>query len=786
MKRKIVVALLSAAMLCGCSATTTASGVDTVINARPSILESDAMAVSEVVTPKVDEFTMADDFSDVLNPTLIDGLDDNCKQMLRTNNFAVIAGKYLYGYMDEYFSVYEKNMYAKVPSFVTSDSLLHTFHLYYAYLQKNTERDYLRSMLAKFSLAMYNNCQAQKKTLAGTDWEDAAQRNVDYYAIALTLLGESVDGLSSTAQQEIAAINAGGSISRSALFSTEEDEYDQDYSQFTPRGYYTESDALQQYFKAMMWFGQMNFSVKQDSLDRSAVLNVIAMKDEALEDWQEVYMITAFFAGESDDNGYYEYKQIMDKAFGSDITADQLADKKDAYDKFVKMAEELSGPKINSVAVYDYEDRDEETKGFRIMGQRFTLDANIMQRLVYREVGENDQGKRRNLPDALDVPAALGSDEAYQILQTTTNVNDFPDYEKNLNTLKSTVKDDEDEIYSSCISQGWLGSLSPLLETKGEGYPKFMQNTAWADKDLNTYLGSYTELKHDTVLYAKQIMSEMGGVGGVATVPPDDRGYVEPEPVLYEKIKLLSQATMDGLKQRNLISAEDETFLQNLIDMSDKLETISNKELTNELPSDDEFEFIRSYGGQLEHLWTQTIKTANQTKVDVREHPAALVTDIATDGSTGDVLQLGTGSPDIIYVIVNFGGHPRICRGSVYSYYEFTSASGTRMTDEQWRKITGTDAMPARPTWVSSFFSTSTMSNFKKGVKKTYYYLHVSSDTTVYFNADASTDVMGTALAGKVYQADDTAQVNGQTWYHLADHQWVVDNNTFTVSNKAY
>jgi len=39
-------------------------------------------------------------------------------------------------------------------------------------------------------------------------------------------------------------------------------------------------------------------------------------------------------------------------------------------------------------------------------------------------------------------------------------------------------------------------------------------------------LGSWTELKHDTILYAKQVMAEMGG-GGPQTPP---HGYVEPNP----------------------------------------------------------------------------------------------------------------------------------------------------------------------------------------------------------------------------------------------------------------
>ncbi len=41
------------------------------------------------------------------------------------------------------------------------------------------------------------------------------------------------------------------------------------------------------------------------------------------------------------------------------------------------------------------------------MGQRFTIDAAIMQQLIYHNVQQNSFGDNRMLPDVLDVPAAL-------------------------------------------------------------------------------------------------------------------------------------------------------------------------------------------------------------------------------------------------------------------------------------------------------------------------------------------------------------------------------------------
>ncbi len=44
------------------------------------------------------------------------------------------------GYSKEFFEIYESNRYNQLPNFVTVDSLMHTYHLYFAYLLKRTEK----------------------------------------------------------------------------------------------------------------------------------------------------------------------------------------------------------------------------------------------------------------------------------------------------------------------------------------------------------------------------------------------------------------------------------------------------------------------------------------------------------------------------------------------------------------------------------------------------------------------------------------------------------------------
>ena len=320
------------------------------------------------------------------------------------------------------------------------------------------------------------------------------------------------------------------------------------------------------------------------------------------------------------------------------------------------------------------------------MGQRFSVDAAVFTQLCYSKVKENSDGEYRMLPDALDVPAALGSDEALSILEDNGNF-EYKNYEQNMNKVKETLGDEaSDSLWNASLYGGWLHTLSPLLKEKGAGYPSFMTNKAWTRKSLESYLGSYTELKHDTILYSKQFMAEMGG--GDDTIY-DDRGYVEPEPELFYSLQQLSLDTISGLEGFGLISDADKENMMILANMSEKLGDISIKELTCESLTDEEFDFIREYGGNLEHLWRKTITDkAEDEYVASEEYPCALIADIATDPN-GYVLEEALGGASTIYVVFPLDGELHIGKGSVFSYYQFNVEIPDRMTDSDWRRKIG-------------------------------------------------------------------------------------------------
>ena len=644
-----------------------------------------ALVTGKEIEAKVAPLAPAADLSNVVN--LSDYyLNDAQKNLLAANSFFINTASV----ECEFFELYESNRYNNLPNFVTVDSMMHTYHLYFAHLLKNTEKTYLSSVLTALSMNLTENSLAQLKALRGTEWEHAARINTAFFAVGASLQGipmEVPEDVQNLVDAELALIEAQAGIAVSPLFvGACEDELMEDYSQYKPRGYYEGDEDLESYFKAMMWYGRRNFTQKYETLDRCALLMTLAMDEESRPIWDAVYNITSFFAGKSDDNGYYESRPVIDEVFGKEVKAADLVGKADAWKRFHELTKTLNGPAINSTPVWadeTIEDQVAENAGFRFMGQRFSLDAATFQELIYSKVKANPEGMNRMLPNALDIPAVLGSDTALSILEAKGETA-YDGYMENMIRLRKGLYTEDEGFWKASLYSEWLYTLAPVLDVKGEGYPTFMQSDAWNRKNLQTFLGSYAELKHDTILYSKQVMPEMGG----DIIPErDDRGYVEPEPFVFARLADLVAETKTGLAELGLLLPNDEENLKILEELATQLKTIAEKELRAESLTAEEYDLIRSFGGQIEHFWQEALKDQTD-KPRTREFPASIVVDIATDPN-GAVLEIGTGFVNTIFVLVPIDGQLHLTSGSVYSFYQFTQPISNRLTDTEWRQMIG-------------------------------------------------------------------------------------------------
>ncbi|MBE0448890.1 MAG: DUF3160 domain-containing protein, partial [Actinobacteria bacterium] len=474
------------------------------------------------ITPKIPAYKVGKNLANAINAKDFE-FSDSAKKLLVKNGFVIQPSYYA-----EFFLIYEQNSYNGTPNFITTDSMLHNYHLMFAHLLRGIEKEKLAPELKRLNASMLSSALEQYNSLKGTEWENAAKRNVGFFAVASKLLDSKVEVpavVKSEVEQELALIDAHKEIKESPVMKIGGKDkgsqllqpLEEDYSQYIPRGHYEKTKLLKAYFKSMMWYGRLTFRIKSEDEVRSAVLITLALSEGSNQtSWNKIYEPTSFFVGKSDDITYYQFRDLLEQVYGQETTLQTVADDKGKFASLLELAKKLEPPQINSMPVLPDSDRESQIKGFRFMGQRFTIDASIFQRLVAREV------PGRMLPKGLDIPAAMGSDEALNILESMGETK-YQNYPENMVKMKEYISGLDRKTWTQNLYWGWLYSLLPLTKEKPEGYPTFMRNSAWVKKELNTYLGSWAELKHDTILYAKQVYAEEGDD---FFEEKDDRGYV--------------------------------------------------------------------------------------------------------------------------------------------------------------------------------------------------------------------------------------------------------------------
>ncbi|MFQ6091903.1 MAG: DUF3160 domain-containing protein [bacterium] len=630
------------------------------------------------IIPEAEPYTVAPDFSNVVNFTdfTFSAVEES---LLAANYFVVSPGRDEGGTgYKEIYDIYNECREKSIPIFVTTDAMLHTFHLCFDKILKTIEEKKLFDDLHNLLSALFEETENQYAAASDSTVLAALERNFDFLIVAATLLDSTFHpgGYGSKYLDELDLIEEHSGFVLSPIFG-----YEEDYSQYIPRGHYTDSDSLRHYFLSMMWLGRMTFAAGQAGPTLSAILLTQAMENagvgiiRATVLWERIYQPTVFFVGKSDDINFYQYKDLAMQVYGSGFAGlppDDFADET-KLQTFLNLAEDLPDPQITYPG---------QPKGFRLMGQRFIPDSYILDRMVMPYTG-------RVMPKGLDVMSVLGSARAYEILDEIYH--DLA--EDQMANLRAEFDAYPDTVWAQNVYWNWLYSLMPLLFEKGEGYPYFMQNEAWTDKDLYASLGSWAELRHDTILYAKQ--------SGTESVPPVSglvQGYVEPNPYFYARLASLADLMITGLEDQDLLFPNFEPSLTSLKELLLALKTISEKELTSQSLTAEEYEIICNIGEAIERIVEFTLWTEGPFP-DNEEMP--VIADVHT--AFGSCLEEGVGYPFSIYVICNVEGELMVTRGASFSYYEFEWPISDRLTDEKWVEMLQGEDPPLPPVWVSSF-----------------------------------------------------------------------------------
>ncbi|MFH1550867.1 MAG: DUF3160 domain-containing protein, partial [Planctomycetota bacterium] len=307
----------------------------------------------------------------------------------------------------------------------------------------------------------------------------------------------------------------------------------------------------------------------------------------------------------------------------------------------------------------------------------------------------SEGGPIRGFPRGLDVMALLGSERARAILDSEGDTN-YDRYDETMKKLADEFSKFKEKDWNRNLYWSWLYSLKTLLEPAGKGTQAFMQTDAWTDKQLNAALASWAELRHDTILYAKQSYTQVP-----TSAPPPAKpvvGYVEPVPEFYARLLAMTRMTRRGLSDMNALDEKATKRLVSLESILKQLLDISVKELENKALTQEEYSFIRNFGKRLESVITGVSEAGEKT---------TMIADVHTDMNTGHCLEEGVGYVKMIVAAYRLpDGRILMGAGPVLSCYEFKQPMKERLTDEKWREMLKTDKAPEQPDWTKTFRST--------------------------------------------------------------------------------
>ncbi len=639
------------------------------------------------------------------------GLTNDEKEMLEKYNF-VVSGRDIDDFSTSFGHAYSNIWHNDLPLFITSDAFLHAFHMSYDQILKYLETEILIDELDGALSALRNDLGRLDMEYGSDEIIKTSLMDMDvYYTIAHDLLtGTKHPCYFSENESEIAKLmqminNEKPGVYK--LFSTTARTID--FSQFTPRGHYTDTEVLKKYFKSMIWLGRTEFYLiapKSDDCPKQTPEDIrrqiigsylIAKSTEssgAGENLDNMDAIITTMVGESDNvkvNHMIELAGELSISGPRDLTS---LEKCEEFKDLLK-TKSYAGQKILSQILMSdplTPDQIEPASAFMLFGQRFVIDSYVFSNVVYDRILFENKKVMRMMPSSLDVIFALGNNAASYLLKD--EMEEYP-YGSNLAAMRYLIDSYKDDFWTSSIYNSWLNVIRTLnAPEKAElkKFPEFMQTANWQQSQINTQLASWAQLRHDNLLYAKQSYT-----GGATCSFP--HVFLEPNPDLYKAFIDLSQNASDIFKES--LEGYDSwriqmifRYLDNMKNINDTCYTISTKMLAGDLLSDAENGFLgRFYSESMGCVVTPTgwyadlyldfgdaMNTVDYVVADVHTQP----TDEAGN-PVGKVLHVGTGPLNLCVIYnENEDGEETAYVGPVMSYYEHISLNFKRLTDEIW------------------------------------------------------------------------------------------------------
>jgi hypothetical protein len=464
----------------------------------------------------------------------------------------------------------------------------------------------------------------------------------------------------------------------------------------------------------MIWLGRTDFRLIETAPDGSQELRRPqydamlllrqAMAAADLASFQKVDAVLQAFLGESDTMTLPQVDSLLDDLGGLDAA-------RSANDVTIESALRAGGYGLQRIASQIMvNDGSVETlplaRSFALFGQRYVLDSHVFSQVVYDRLPS-----KRMMPNPLDVAfAALGNDQALGLLEP--ELEQFAGYPGALEGARVLVDAHGSKFWDANLYNIWLSSLRALSpgadagQPASVGLPELTGTELWGRRILNTQLGSWAELRHDTLLYAKQSYT-----GVPECVYPD--AYVDPYPEFYERLRAFAHK---GIALADLLDG-DARLLAYFTKLESTLTTLAgmaNNQREGTPFSAEQMAFVNRAVRirQVDAIcttvdapdgWLSDLYLEPDTSIEASPTVADVHTQPADEGGSivGKVLHVGTGYPRPMVTTVDTCQGPRAYVGVVFAYHQQVTSDYLRLSDEDWLAELGLKPPPADVPWMA-------------------------------------------------------------------------------------
>lgn len=659
-------------------------------------------------------------------------MDINEMAMLSKSGF-VVSGRL--GYVS-FGRIYLDIFKSDLPVFITADSVLHAWHRSYDELLKQFEVKYFMAELKIILKEMAGQTRALHE-LAGNEYKPAVKQVDEFISVARRLLqsgGETPDIGNQNTVDELMRAVFNGKISSVKIFGKDRK---MDFSMFKPRGHYTESAALSNYFRAMMWLGRADMRIYADNSIKvqdtekdilgALILSELLEKSKMYDRWKSLndFMTTLF--GGADSATFTDILEIMKSQSYEGIGK---CTPKIVHAIRTKFIESGVGKQAISSAIVEttqYSPRVKLPHSFTFLGQRFTMDSWAIGKVVFDKISRNKKKLLRTRPSALDVAfSVFGNNDAagltaHRIKNGYEVQRDGIEYQHNLAAARNVIDKRPAGQWSESVYASWLNTLRSLSNPrKIEKNPEVFRTKQWGMRVMNTQIASWTQLRHDTVLYVKPASGNSLGC-----FYPE--GYVEPVPEFWKALGKMVLTMADHLERitypettryRNnykpgvQMKKRQLEFLRNFARTVELLRRVSEKQLRGEQLIEEEKYLVKNVVQRERHGsgtitydgWYPALFYKGTTDC---VKPDLIVSDVYSiptgKGVIDGVLHEAIGGVDTMYISIKNGEDIVTYIGPCLSHYEMFSRGTSRLNDAEWRKKVDKKDIPQRPEWTKNY-----------------------------------------------------------------------------------